>query len=158
VASGGAAAVEARRRGRLVREAAADRRSGQTSGVEVPENGVDFYDAKDVPHGEVRAVWYHSKVTGKPRRAFVYTPPEYGTGKEKYPVLYLQHGAGEDERGWTTQGRANFILDNLIAAKKARPMIVVMDNGYADQAGSAPKMFDFRGFEAVVPLAGEGGW
>jgi enterochelin esterase-like enzyme len=66
-------------------------------------------------------------------------------------VLYLQHGAGEDERGWTTQGRANFILDKLIAAKKAKPMIVVMDNGYADRAGQpAARVFDFAGFEAVL--------
>jgi enterochelin esterase-like enzyme len=127
----------------------------QTSGVEVPEKGVDFYDAKkDVPHGEVRSLWYHSKVTGKLRRAFVYTPPGYdaaATRREaRYPVLYLQHGAGEDERGWTTQGRANFILDNLIAAKKARPMLVVMDNGYADRVGQPARMFDFRGFEEVV--------
>jgi enterochelin esterase-like enzyme/acetyl esterase/lipase len=122
-----------------------------TSGVEVPEKGVDFYDAKDVPHGEVRAFWYHSRVTGKPRRAFVYTPPGYDAGKGRYPVLYLQHGAGEDERGWTTQGRANFILDNLIAAKKAKPMIVVMDNGYADKAGRpAARVFDFAGFQAVL--------
>jgi enterochelin esterase family protein len=124
-----------------------------TSGVEVPEEGVDDYDAKDVPHGEVRALWYHSKVTGKPRRAFVYTPPGYDAdASRRYPVLYLQHGAGEDERGWTTQGRANFILDNLLAAAKATPMIVVMDNGYADKAGttSAPMRFDFRGFEEVL--------
>jgi enterochelin esterase family protein len=122
-----------------------------TSGVDVPEKGADYYDAKEVPHGEVRAFWYHSKVTGKPRRALVYTPPRYDQGADKYPVLYLQHGAGEDERGWTTQGRANFILDNLIAAKKARPMIVVMDNGYADKAGQPPgRVFDFAGFEAVL--------
>jgi enterochelin esterase-like enzyme len=123
----------------------------QTSGVEVPEKGVDFYDAKYVPHGEVRALWYHSKVTGKARRAFVYTPPGYDAAAgTRYPVLYLQHGAGEDERGWTTQGRANFILDNLIAARKAKPMIVVMDNGYADRVGRTARMFDFRGFEEVV--------
>ena len=128
-----------------------------TSGVEVREKGVDFYDAKDVPHGEVRALWYHSKVTGNPRRAMVYTPPAYDANhKERYPVLYLQHGAGEDERGWTTQGRANFILDNLIAAKKAKPMIVVMDNGYADRADAAPPAagqpprFDFGPFEEVL--------
>jgi enterochelin esterase-like enzyme len=65
-------------------------------------------------------------------------------------VLYLQHGAGEDERGWTAQGRANFILDNLIAARKAVPMIVVMDNGYADRAGQGPRRFDFRAFEEVL--------
>jgi enterochelin esterase family protein len=134
----------------------------QTSGIEVPEKGTDFYDAKDVPHGEVRALWYHSKVTGKPRRAFVYTPPGYdGAAGTRYPVLYLQHGAGEDERGWTTQGRANFILDNLWTAKKARPMIVVMDNGYADrrapagappQSGDRPAVprFNFGAFEEVV--------
>jgi enterochelin esterase-like enzyme len=122
-----------------------------TSGVEVPEPGVDFYDAKDVPHGEVRALWYHSKVTGKPRRAFAYTPPGYDAAADtRYPVLYLQHGAGEDERGWTTQGRANFILDNLIAAKKARPMLVVMDNGYADRVGQPARAFDFRAFEEVL--------
>jgi enterochelin esterase-like enzyme len=123
-----------------------------TSGVEVPEKGVDFYDARDVPHGEVRAFWYPSKVTGKVRRAFVYTPPGYDKDpSRRYPVLYLQHGAGEDERGWTTQGRANFILDNLLAAKKAKPMIVVMDNGYADRAGQpAGRPFDFRGFEEVL--------
>ena len=107
-----------------------------TSGVEVPEPGVGLYDVKDVPHGEVRSLWYHSKVTGSPRRAFVYTPPGYDADAgRRYPVLYLQHGAGEDERGWTTQGRANFILDNLIAAGKAAPMIVVMDNGYATKVG-----------------------
>src|SRR5262245_17706869 len=122
-----------------------------TSGVEIPEKDVDFYDAKGVPHGEVRALWYHSKVTGKARRAFGYTPPGYDAAAgTRYPVLYLQHGAGEDERGWTTQGRANFILDNLLAAGKAKPMLVVMDNGYADRVGEAPRMFDFRGFEAVL--------
>jgi enterochelin esterase-like enzyme len=122
----------------------------QCSGIEVPEKGVDFYDAKDVPHGEVRALWYHSKVTGKPRRAMVCTPPGYDKGTDRYPVLYLQHGAGEDERGWTNQGRANFILDNLIAARKAKPMIVVMDNGYATKAGQKAMPFDFGGFEAVL--------
>jgi enterochelin esterase-like enzyme len=132
-----------------------------TSGVEVPEEGVDFYDVKDVPHGEVRALWYHSRVTGAPRRAFVYTPPGYDAEPGRhYPVLYLQHGAGEDERGWTAQGRANFVLDNLIAAGKTKPMIVVMDNGYATkptpppaptEGGTRPAAprFDFRGFEEV---------
>ena len=120
------------------------------SGIEIPEQGVDFYDAKDVPHGEVRTFWYHSKVTGKLRRAMAYTPPGYDKGSERYPVLYLQHGAGEDERGWTAQGRANFILDNLIAARKARPMILVMDNGYATKAGQKAMPFDFAGFEVVL--------
>ena len=81
----------------------------QTSGLEVPDPTLDFYEAKNVPHGEVRAIWYHSAVTGKPRRAFVYTPPGYDAGRARYPALYLQHGAGESERGWSNQGRANFI-------------------------------------------------
>lgn len=111
----------------------------ETSGIEVPEAGVDFYDAKqDVPRGEVRERWYHSKLTGKWRRAHVYTPPDYDRKtRTRYPVLYLQHGAGENERGWVEQGRANFILDNLIAAGKAKPMIVVVDTGYASFAGTS---------------------
>jgi enterochelin esterase family protein len=135
--------------------------SRQTSGVEVPEAGVDFYDAKDVPHGGVRAFYYHSKVTGKVRRAMVYTPPSYDASDTRYPVLYLQHGAGEDERGWSAQGRMNFILDNLIAEGRARPMIVVMDRGYAerqtagDEAASEQpagrgRMFRFQAFEDVL--------
>jgi len=106
------------------------------SAVEVPEAGAAYYLPQDVPHGQVREVWYHSKVTGSWRHALVYTPPAYDTNpKERYPVLYLQHGGGEDESGWTRQGRANFILDNLIATGKAKPMIVVMANGYARRAG-----------------------
>jgi enterochelin esterase-like enzyme len=104
----------------------------QSSALEVPDPELDFYEFKDVPHGDVHIHWYRSTVTGQPRRAYVYTPPGYSSGAQtRYPVLYLQHGAGESERGWTSQGRANFILDNLLAAKKAVPMIVVMDNGYA---------------------------
>ena len=109
----------------------------ETGGIEVPEPGVDFYDAKEtVPHGEVRARWYHSRITGKWRRAHVYTPADYDTAVNvRYPVLYLLHGAGENERGWIEQGRANFILDNLIAAGQAKPMILVVDSGYASFAG-----------------------
>ncbi|HZT80211.1 MAG TPA: alpha/beta hydrolase-fold protein, partial [Gemmataceae bacterium] len=126
-----------------------------TSGIEIPEKGVDFYLPRDVPHGEVRSRWYHSKVTGQLRHVLVYTPPGYDTDlKQRYPVLYLQHGAGEDETGWTRQGHVNFILDNLIAAGKARPMIVVMEKGYAIRAGAAPEPkgrgFDFSAFEEVV--------
>jgi len=103
-----------------------------TSGVEVPEDGVSYYRAKDVPHGDVRIRSYHSKITGQWRRSFVYTPPDYDSNLSvRYPVLYLQHGSGEDESGWIFQGHANLILDNLIAEKKAVPMIIVMDNGYA---------------------------
>jgi enterochelin esterase-like enzyme len=127
-----------------------------TSGIEIPEKGVDFYHVKDVPHGEVRSRWYRSKVTGQTRHFMVYTPPGYDADRDKrYPVLYLQHGGGEDETGWVRQGRANFILDNLIAAGKARPMIVVMEKGYATRAGApaAPPVkgkFDFSAFEEVV--------
>ena len=102
----------------------------QYSGLEVPEKGVDFYDAKDVPHGEIRGRWYFSKTVGTTRKCFVYTPPDYDTNPTaRYPVLYLQHGMGEDARGWSTQGRMNFILDNLIATGKAKPMIIVTDDG-----------------------------
>ena len=107
-----------------------------TSGIEVPEPGADFYAIAEVPHGEVRERWYHSKVTGRWRRALVYTPPGYDAHPSlRYPVLILQHGAGENETGWTRQGRAQFILDNLIAAARAKPMIVVMDCGYAERPG-----------------------
>jgi enterochelin esterase-like enzyme len=100
------------------------------SGIEVPEEGVDFYDIKNVPHGEVRSLWYFAKSTGENRHAYVYTPPEYDKNTNKrYPVLYLQHGMGEDRRAWSNQGRTNFILDNLIAEGKAVPMIVVMEDG-----------------------------
>ncbi len=127
------------------------------SGIEVPEKGVDYYLPKDVPHGEVRIRWYLSKVTGAWRRCFVYTPPDYDTNlKQRYPVLYLQHGMGEDETGWIFQGRANFILDNLIAAGKAKPMIIVMDNGYATKAGApqqpggGPNRQQVGGFEELM--------
>jgi enterochelin esterase-like enzyme len=109
----------------------------ETSGVEVPEPGADYYAINLGPHGEVRAKWYLSKTTGEWRRALVYTPAGYdGNPKTRYPVLYLQHGSGENETGWTRQGRVQFILDNLIAAGKARPMIVVMDRGYAAKVGT----------------------
>ena len=104
----------------------------QACGVEVPEPGVDFYEIKDVPHGQVRMQWYYSKVTNLWRRAYVYVPPDYDDNPEqRYPVFILRHGGGEDETSWVEQGRANFIMDNLIAEGKARPMIVVMDWGQA---------------------------
>ena len=109
------------------------------SAVEVPEPGSTYYSIQDVPHGQVREVWYNSKVTGSWRHAMVYLPPNYDAQtKARYPVLYLQHGAGEDETGWIRQGRANFILDNLIAEGKCKPMIVVMAYGYARRAGQTP--------------------
>jgi enterochelin esterase family protein len=105
------------------------------SAVEVPETGTNYYLPQDVPHGQVREIWYHSSVTGTWRHALVYLPPDYDSSKARYPVLYLQHGGGEDESGWTRQGKANFILDNLIASGNTKPMIIVMANGYASRAG-----------------------
>jgi hypothetical protein len=108
------------------------------SAVEVPEPDSSYYAIQDVPHGQVREVWYHSKVTGSWRHALVYLPPSYETQtKQRFPVLYLQHGGGEDETGWIRQGRANFILDNLLAEEKCKPMIIVMAYGYARRAGQA---------------------
>jgi enterochelin esterase-like enzyme len=113
--------------------------SKPASAVEVPEPGSDYYLPKDVPHGQVREVWYDSKVTGTWRHALVYLPPDYDAQtKTRYPVLYLQHGGGEDETGWIRQAQANFILDNLLAEKKCKPMIVVMAYGYARRAGEVP--------------------
>jgi enterochelin esterase-like enzyme len=110
-----------------------------TSAVEVPEPGSTYYSIEEVPHGQVREVWYYSKVTGTWRHALVYLPPGYDAQTTaRYPVLYLQHGAGEDETGWIRQGRANFILDNLIAAGRSKPMIMVMAYGYARRAGQVP--------------------
>lgn len=102
------------------------------SGIEIPAKDQEFYALKDVPHGLVSENIYFSKITNAWRRCFVYTPADYGKDtKTRYPVLYLQHGSFEDETGWASQGKANLILDNLIAAKKTAPMIIVIDNGYA---------------------------
>ena len=108
--------------------------SRDMSGIEIPSPlaSDSFYQTRDVAHGQVREHCYFSRITQDWRRIIVYTPPGYDRAQQKrYPVLYLQHGAGEDETGWTRQGRANFILDNLIAAGQAKPMIIVMAYGYA---------------------------
>ena len=100
------------------------------SGIEIPAKDQDFYELKNVPHGQIREHLYFSKSNNNMRRCFVYTPPDYDKDTEKrYPVLYLQHGGGEDETGWSNQGRTNLIMDNLIAEGKAKPFIIVMDNG-----------------------------
>ena len=102
------------------------------SGIEISEKDVDYYSLKDVPHGQIRLVNYYSNITKAWRRAFVYTPAQYEKNtSERYPVLYLMHGGGEDETGWPNQGKVNFIMDNLISEGKAKPMIVVMDRGSA---------------------------
>jgi enterochelin esterase family protein len=100
------------------------------SAIEIPAQDEDFYTLKNGSHGQLRENLYFSKSTNKTRRCFVYTPPDYDKDTSaRYPVLYLRHGAGEDETGWGSQGHANLIMDNLIAAGKARPFIIVMDNG-----------------------------
>jgi enterochelin esterase-like enzyme len=100
------------------------------SGIEIPAKDQDFYALKNVPHGQIREHLYFSKSNNNMRRCFVYTPPEYDKDTTKrYPVLYLQHGGGEDETGWSNQGKVNLIMDNLIAEGKAKPFIIVMDNG-----------------------------
>jgi enterochelin esterase-like enzyme len=117
----------------------------QNSAIEVPAADAGFYEHQDVPHGRVSQQWYYSKVTAKWRRAFVYTPPDYDAAKKSYPVVYLLHGWGEDETGWYRQGHVDDILDNLIAAKKATPMIVVMDNLNAVKPGESAALFAARG-------------
>jgi enterochelin esterase-like enzyme len=107
-----------------------------SGGIEVPSPDEDFYHFKDVPHGVVSERWYFSKSANAGRRVFVYTPPDYDTNTTaRYPVLYLRHGGGEDETGWSVQGYMSFIMDNLIAEKKARPMIIVMDSGAGGMGG-----------------------
>lgn len=108
------------------------------SGIEIPFAGGGYYALKDVPHGDIRIKRYYSTATGSWRRLYIYTPPGYDVNtNEKYPVLYLLHGGGEDERGWATQGKTDLILDNLIAEKKAKPMLVVMVDGNMGTGGLA---------------------
>ena len=96
--------------------------------------GSDLFDSKAVPHGAIAEVTYKSSALGRDRRMHVYTPPGYQNGRDRYPVFYLLHGAGDNDDSWTTVGRAGFILDNLIATQKARPMVVVMPAGHASSA------------------------
>jgi enterochelin esterase family protein len=117
----------------------------QNSAIEALAQDAAFYEHHDVPHGRVSQQWYYSKITGKWRRTFVYTPPDYDAARKNYPVLYLLHGWGEDETGWYRQGHVDDILDNLIAAKKATPMIVVMDNLNAVKPGESATLFAARG-------------
>jgi len=102
----------------------------------IPGKLGDILAVQNVPHGNVTAVWYSSPSLGKERRMYVYTPPGYEKGKDKYPVMYLLHGGGGDEDGWISRGRANYIIDNLIASKDAVPMIVVITNGNPDAAAA----------------------
>lgn len=105
------------------------------SGIEIPDRDGGFYALRDVPHGDLRIKRYLSKAANTWRELYVYTPPGYDRSTDKYPVLYLLHGGGEDQRGWATQGRTGLILDNLIAEGKAKPMLVVMLDGNMNRAG-----------------------
>ena len=138
------------------------------SGVEVPAKDQDFYAVKDVPHGQLRETLFHSKTANANLRCFVYTPPDYEKDLSKrYPVLYLQHGGGEDETGWGSQGYTGLIMDNLIAAGKARPFIIVMANSYVPGAagpgrgpasGAATRRSGAAGLAGGTPGRGRGGF
>ena len=130
-----------------------------TSAIDIPGAGCSFYDIKDVKHGEVSIVNYYSKVRKAYATMYVYTPAGYSKGKKRYPVLYLQHGGGEDESGWTFQGKTNNIMDNLIAEGKAKEMIVVMSNGNITVPGTGfgysiqgMKGFEEELTEEIVPF------
>jgi enterochelin esterase-like enzyme len=128
------------------------------SGIEVPFKGDDYYEVKDVPHGEIRIKRYYSTVFHQWRQFCIYTPPGYDIHTDKkYPVLYILHGGGEDERGWATQGKTDLILDNLIAAQSAKPMLVVMPDGNTntDFAGFGErtlKMFEAELKQCIIPF------
>ena len=122
------------------------------SGIEIPAHDQDFYALKDVPHGMVQQVLFPSKSTNTSRRAFVYTPPGYEKNTNKrYPVLYLQHGWGEDETAWSNQGHANLIMDNMIAAGKVQPFIIVMTYGMTnDVSFGGIRNFSITPFQTVL--------
>lgn len=122
------------------------------SGIEIPAHDQDFYALKDVPHGNVQQILFPSKSTNTSRRAFVYTPPGYDKDlKKRYPVLYLQHGWGEDETAWSNQGRANLIMDNLIAEGKIKPFIIVMTYGMTNEIKwGGLRNFDIKPFQTVL--------
>jgi len=126
------------------------------SGIEIPMKGINTYALNDVPHGDVRIKRYYSTVFNKWRQFYIYTPPAYDiTVNDKYPVLYILHGGGEDERGWATQGKTDLILDNLIAEKKAKPMLVVMPDGNVDAPGFGEmslKMFEADLKQCIIPF------
>lgn len=126
------------------------------SGFEVPFKGDDYYTIKHVPHGDTRIKRYYSDVLNMWRTFYLYTPPGYDENTaEKYPVLYILHGGGEDQRGWARQGKTDLILDNLIAQKKAVPMIVVMVDGNMPAGGfgeESLKLFERELKQAVIPF------
>ena len=117
------------------------------SGIDIPEAGTDLFEVQDVPHGEVRQINYFSKVDNEWRPLFVYTPAGYNEGTDRYPVVYIQHGGGEDHRGWVQQGRMANILDNLIANGKAVPMIVVSANSNIQTRGTGGPAYSQQGMQ-----------
>jgi enterochelin esterase-like enzyme len=126
------------------------------SGFEVPFKGDGYYAVRNVPHGDIRIKRYYSNVTHSWRRFYIYTPAGYDDKtSEKYPVLYILHGGGEDERGWATQGKTDLILDNLIAEKKAKPMLVVMPDGNPVLPGFGEdnlKVFEAEMKQSIIPF------
>jgi enterochelin esterase-like enzyme len=122
------------------------------SGIEIPAPDQDFYALKDVPHGRVQQILFPSKSTNTSRRAFVYTPPDYDKDQTKrYPVLYLQHGWGEDETAWSNQGHANLIMDNLIAEARCKPFLIVMTYGMTNEIKfGGLRNFDIKPFQTVL--------
>ena len=134
--------------------------SRMASGIEIPFAGDDYYAKKDVPHGDIRIKRYFSSVTNSWRQFYIYTPPGYDENiNDKYPVLYILHGGGEDERGWATQGKTDLILDNLIAAKKAKPMLIVMPDANIGAGGfsgggieSSLEAFESELKQVVIPF------
>lgn len=122
------------------------------SGIEIPAHDQEIYSLKNIPHGQIREILFPSKSTATSRRAFVYTPPGYEQDLNKrYPVLYLQHGWGENEYGWPNQGKANLIMDNLIESGKAKPFIIVMTYGMTNEVKyGGLKEFDIKPFQKVL--------
>jgi len=130
--------------------------NGYSNLFEVSGESADYQAIKDVPHGHLEEVWFQAKSIGKVSRAHVYLPPGYENMSEKLPVLYLQHGGGDNDASWSTGGRANFILDNLLAEGKMKPMVVVMPYGnpgggfYTTVSGDADPYYKYF-FEDLVP-------
>src|SRR6185312_11985738 len=130
------------------------------SGIEIPFMGGRYYALGNVPHGDIRIKNYFSTVTNSWRQMYIYTPAGYDENQgEKYPVLYILHGGGEDETGWARQGKANLILDNLIAEKKAKPMLIVMPDANIGGGGfnsggieSGMKLFEKEIKQAIIPF------
>ena len=129
------------------------------SGIEIPFANGSYYAIKDVPHGDIRIKKYYSRITNSWRQLYIYTPPGYDNSlNEKYPVLYILHGGGEDERGWATQGRIDLILDNLLAEKRAKPMLVVMPDGNFGTGGLAGfnenvlRVFENELKQSIIPF------